>query len=113
MNDQDSRNAGQVIPPPLPTQGPGDATGGLIPDKNRPAQAAYYLGVFSLIPLIGMVLGLAALVLGLEGLRLAARRPEVNGKVHAWVGIIVGGFFGVGYLSLIVQIIAAVVYGAY
>ena len=109
MNDQDSRNAGQVTPPPiappLPVQEPGDVTGGLIPDQNAPALAAYDLGVFSVIPLIGMVLGLAALVLGIVGLRMAARRPEVKGKIHAWVGIIVGGLFGLGYLALVVLII--------
>jgi hypothetical protein len=112
MNDQDSRNAGQVIPPPVPPpmpQRPGDATGGLIPYKNAPALAAYYLGVFSVIPLIGTVLGLAALVLGIMGLRMAARRPEVKGKVHAWVGIIVGGFFGLGYLALTVLIVVGVI----
>ena len=120
MNDRDSRNAGQVIPPPVPPpmpppipQGPGDATIRLIPYKNGPALAAYYLGVFSVIPVIGMVLGLAALVLGIMGLRKAARRPEVKGKVHAWVGIIVGGFFGLGYLALTVLIVVAIAHDAY
>lgn len=116
MNDQDTRSAGQVIPPPLPpppppppTQTPGDATGGLIPYKNVPALAAYYLAIFSLIPLIGMVLGLAALVLGIVGLKKAARQPEVKGKVHAWVGIIVGGLFGFGYLALVILIVVRAV----
>ena len=114
MSDQDSRNTGQVIPPPvqlppLPLREPGDATGGLIPYKNAPALAAYYLGVFSAIPLIGIVLGLAALVLGILGLQMAARQPEVKGKVHAWIGIIVGGFFGLGYLALVVLLIVALV----
>ena len=112
MNHQDSRNAGQVIPPapppPMP-QGPGDVTGGLIPYKNAPALAAYYLGVFSVIPVIGIFLGLAALVLGITGLQKAARRPEVKGKVHAWVGIIVGGFFGLGYLALAVLFIVGAI----
>lgn len=117
MGDQDSRNAGQAIPPPipppLPTQEPKDPTGGLIPYKNGPALAAYYLGVFSVIPVLGLFLGLGALVLGIMGLRMAARQPEVKGKVQAWVGIIVGGFFGLAYLALTVLIIVGIVLGAY
>lgn len=116
MNDQGSRNAGQAIPPPIPPpmpQAPGDPTGGLIPYKNAPALAAYYLGVFSVIPVLGLFLGLAALVLGIMGLRKASRQPEVKGKVHAWIGIIVGGFFGLGYLALTVLIIVGIVLGAY
>ncbi len=116
MGDQDSRNAGQAIPPPTPPpmpQAPGDPTGGLIPYKNAPALAAYYLGVFSVIPVLGLFLGLAALVLGIMGLRKASRQPEVKGKVHAWVGIIVGGFFGLAYLALTVLIIVGIVLGAY
>ena len=70
----------------------------IIPYKNIPALIAYYLGVFSLIPCIGCPLGIAALVLGILGLKRANEHPEAKGKVHAWVGIIVGGLFGILYL---------------
>ena len=53
----------------------GDATGGVIPYKNGPALAAYYLGIFSLIPCGGLLLAIPALYgLALSGearLRLA------------------------------------------
>jgi len=81
--------------------------GGLIPYKNGPALAAYYLGVFSVIPFLGFPLGVAALILGLRGLRRAKDHPEARGKAHAWVGIIAGGFFGLLYLILTVFLIYA------
>ena len=103
--------------PPLPPRqviitvtGPqGDATGGLIPYKNVPALVAYYLGVFSVVPVIGSPLGLTAVVLGILGLRKAALQPEVKGKAHALVGIIVGGIFGIGYTALISFAVVSIV----
>ncbi len=65
---------------------------GLIPYKNPPALIAYYLGLFSLLPCFPI--GLAALVLGGMGLQRVRANPEVRGTVHAWIGIILGGFFG-------------------
>ena len=32
----------------------GDATGGVIPYKNAPALVAYYLGLFSIFPVLGL-----------------------------------------------------------
>lgn len=65
--------------------------GGLIPYKNSDALAAYYCGVFAVIPCLAVPLGIAGLVLGLRGLKHAAAHPESQGTAHAWVGIIVGG----------------------
>ena len=70
----------------------GDATGGVIPYKNAPALIAYYCGVFSVIPCFPI--GIVAFVLGIKGLRNAKRQPQVRGQVHAWIGIIAGGLFG-------------------
>jgi hypothetical protein len=83
----------------------------IIPYKNAPALISYYLGIFSLvacIPLlgfVGVVMGFAALVLGIKGLRLAAANPQAHGRVHAWIGIIcgpicalVGLFLNVGFV---------------
>lgn len=72
----------------------GDATGGLIPYKNPHALIAYYLGIFSLFPLIGMPLGIAAIILGIIGLRKRNRNPVIKGSAHAIIGI-VGGVFSV------------------
>ncbi|HEX6987629.1 MAG TPA: GYF domain-containing protein [Planctomycetaceae bacterium] len=77
-----------------PAAGPrneGDATGGLIPYKNAPALIAYYLAIFSLIPCLGLPLGVAAIVLGVLGLKKRKQNPAVSGAAHAWVGIILGG----------------------
>ena len=49
--------------------GQGDATGGVIPYKNPAALAACYLGLFSLLPVVGIVLAILALILGIVGLR--------------------------------------------
>ena len=71
----------------------GDGTGGVIPYKNPAALAAYYLGLFSFIPLLGLFLAIPAFVLGILGLRARKRNPVVRGSVHAWIGIILGGIF--------------------
>jgi hypothetical protein len=44
-----------------------DAVSTIIPYKNPSALLAYYLGVFSLIPCVGLVLGPGAFVLGFVG----------------------------------------------
>lgn len=83
--------------------------GGLIPYRNARALWAYYLGVFSLIPFLGIPLGVVAMVLGIKGLKYAELHPEAKGKVHAWIGIIAGGVFAFGYTLLIaVPILMAV-----
>ena len=63
----------------------------MIPYKNPQALTAYYLAVASLIPCIGILTGIPALVLGIKGLKRAKREPWIRGKAHAWIGIIVGG----------------------
>ena len=92
---------------PTPMVVTGDGTlGGLIPYKNGPALTAYYLGVFSLIPLLGIPLGIGALILGIKGLRMARDHPEVKGKVHAWIGVVAGVLFGVLQFPAIVAWVA-------
>jgi hypothetical protein len=73
----------------------GDTTGGLIPYKNRPALIGYYCGFLGLLPVLGLVLGPAAVVLGIMGLARARANPRVHGTAHAVVAIILGlsGFF--------------------
>ena len=94
---------GEILHPSAPTVviTSDDTIGGLMPSKNGPALASYYLGVFSVIPLLGIPLGIAALICGIKGVRKAWAHPEVKGKVHAWVGIITGGLFSLLYLILI------------
>ncbi len=78
-----------------------ETLGGLFPTKNPPALAAYYLGIFSLIPLVGIPMGITAVVIGIKALRNAREHPEVKGKIHAWVGIIAAIFFPLQYLVVI------------
>jgi hypothetical protein len=73
----------------------------LVPYKNVPALLAYYFGVFSAIPFVGIPLGLAAMVLGIIGLVKASHHPEVRGKAHAWVGIATGATLQVAVIALI------------
>ena len=78
-----------------------ETLGGLIPSKNGPALVAYYLGLFALVPFVGLLLGIPALVLGMKGLKKVRGAPEVKGKIHAGVGIITGGVFSLVNLLLI------------
>lgn len=76
-----------------------DGTGGLIPYKNGPALTSYYLAVASLIPCIGLITGIIALILGLKGLKKVKAEPWVRGTAHAWIGVIGGG--GLALLNII------------
>ncbi len=82
-----------------------DLTQKLIPYRNGAALAAYYMGIFSLLPCLGMPLGIAAFFFGLSGLRFARERPGTHGTVHAWIGIILGGLCGFGQLLAILLMI--------
>jgi hypothetical protein len=71
----------------------GDAEGAtsiIVPYKNGPALAAYYCGVFGLIPIAGFVLGPIALVLGILGLVRVRNEPRAHGTGHAIAGIVLG-----------------------
>ena len=83
----------------------GDATGGIIPYKNPQALISYYLGIFSVLPLIGFPLGVAAIILGACGLRSRSRNPMIKGSIHAGIGIACGLLFSLlwgGVIALIV-----------
>lgn len=105
--------AGKRTPPIVPgrLQAPapqGDATGGLIPYRNGPALAGYYTGVASLIPVAALLLGPAAIVLGVAGLRKARRSPQVSGRAHAIVAIVLGSLtFLANFAAIVISAIAA------
>jgi uncharacterized protein YqgC (DUF456 family) len=83
----------------------GDATGGLIPYKNGAALAGYYVGIFSLIPGFGLILGPIAVVLGFFGLRAVRRTPIVKGTAHAAVGLVLGGLVTIAHVAVLVAIL--------
>jgi hypothetical protein len=101
-----SQNSQAPVPPSAPPAAtPANVGEFFVPYKNGCAVAAYYLGLFSFIPGIGILLGIPALILGIKGRALAVQHPEARGKVHAWVGIIMGGVFGVGQLILVLLVV--------
>ena len=79
--------------PPPPDSG-GDATGGLIPYKNKHALVGYYMSIVGLllmcVPVIGLGYGIAVMYCGIKGRKNAQENPEVKGSVHAWIAIIGG-----------------------
>jgi hypothetical protein len=70
-----------------------DVISTIIPYKNKCALIGYYLGLFSILPVLGLPMGIAALVLGVKGLRYRAENPQAHGKGHSIVAII-GGSIG-------------------
>jgi hypothetical protein len=80
----------------------------VIPAKNMPALLGYYFGVFSLLPVLGLLLGPAAVISGVLGLRKA--RPTGVGRGHAITAIVLGGLFG-GVQWLLAVLSAIVVMG--
>jgi len=91
------------VPPPPAGYTPAPASGfdALIPARNPQALAAYYIGLFSLIPILGLPMGIVALVLGIKGARYARAHAGVHGTTHAWVGIICGGFWALVNTGLV------------
>ncbi|MBN3041013.1 MAG: hypothetical protein JW867_07780 [Candidatus Omnitrophica bacterium] len=82
------------------------AFGNLIPYKNSYGLTAYYLAIFSVIPCLGLILGIPAFFFGLKGFAVYKQNPEVKGKVHSLVGILLGGLCGlVNLIAFIVAII--------
>ena len=91
--------------PQLPPSNEGDATGGVIPYKNPHALIAYYLGIISLLPLIGVPFGIASVILGFMGLGRRKKNPVIKGSAHAWIGIIFGTLSilcGTGFVVLMI-----------
>ncbi|HEY0549388.1 MAG TPA: GYF domain-containing protein, partial [Verrucomicrobiae bacterium] len=74
----------------------------VVPYKNPKALIAYYCAIFSLIPCLGLPLGITAFILGLLGLKAANAHPGAHGKVHAWIGIILGGLCALGNVAGVV-----------
>ncbi len=85
-----------------------DATAGIIPYKNVPALLGYYMGVFSLIPVIGFFLSIGALVCGILGLIRKKKHPNAKGSAHAWVGIIAGGIMFLVHSAVLALMITGI-----
>src|SRR4051812_9473012 len=73
----------------------------IIPARNPQALTAYYLGIFGLIPCVGLILGPAAIVLGVLGLKARKRDPNLPGAAHAITGIVIGTIDTLLYWGLV------------
>ncbi len=87
-----------------PGQIPDPSYSGIIPYKNTHALLSYYFGLFSFFPLLGILLGIASIVLGFIGLKNAKLNPGVKGKVHAIVGIIFAFLFIIVHVVIFIAI---------
>jgi hypothetical protein len=85
---------------------------GLIPYKNGLALAAYYCGVFSLIPVLGLLLGPVALILGIMGVRYAQKNTRARGTGHAIAGIVLGSLSTLLYWGLVILLVGAGMFAA-
>ncbi len=94
--------AQQVTPSPQ-----SDVASVIVPYKNPQALAAYYLGLFSIIPLLGFFLALASVPLGILGLKARSRQPAIHGAVHAWIGIVIGSIVLLVHIAVIVILVVA------
>jgi len=90
---------------PLQHRAGDEAVATVVPYRNPLALIAYYLGVFSLVPCLGLILAPFAFVLGILGLRYRGRNPQAHGLVHAWIGIVIGGLSMVGHVAVIVLLV--------
>lgn len=81
-----------------------EAASTIIPYRNIPALVGYYLAVFSLLPCAALVLGPAAVVLGIIGFSKVRKNPTAKGTAHAWTAIILGGVTTIANVVAIILI---------
>jgi hypothetical protein len=77
-------------PPELDLRKPEGALTRMVPYRNPLALTSYYLAVFSLLPVLALILAPLAVFFGTIGLRQARQHPESRGGAHAWFGIVLG-----------------------
>ena len=85
-------------------QPPSDPMASIVPYKNPPALTSYYLGLFSIFPVLGLFMGVAALVLGTKGMKMVREHPEAKGKAHAGIGI------GCGLIGLLFNLAIIIIF---
>jgi hypothetical protein len=77
----------------------GGAVSSVVPYKNPFGLAAYYCGIFSLLP-VGVCLGPVAVILGIVGFVKSRSTRKAKGMGHSIAGVCLGlaGFFVMGPL---------------
>jgi hypothetical protein len=104
---QSPQNWTQPPQPGRPISSP-DPFASMIPSQNKSGLIAYYLGLFSILPIIGLPMGIVAVVQGVKGNRLAKEHPEVKGGTHAKVGIgcgLIGALFNLAIVLFILYLL--------
>ncbi len=104
-----------VVPPPATAAYPrsqvtAQKVSGLdavIPTSNPPSLLAYYLGLFSILPVAGAVMGPVAIFSGVKGLRKVKEINGLPGKTHAWVGIVMGTIGTLFNLLILIVVVVA------
>jgi len=91
-----------------PSRSPGAADRWLLP-IGRPgsAIAAGYLGLLALFPVVGVICGVAAVVMGVIALRKLKRHPELVGRGRAIFGLIAGTLSVVVHVVVVVAILVS------
>jgi hypothetical protein len=92
---------GPVAAPPQDT-----AVSVIIPYRNGPALAGYYVSIASLIPGFGLILGPVAIWLGIAGLKKVRREPQAHGTAHAIIAIVLGALTTIFYWGMVILVIA-------
>ena len=69
--------------------------------KKGPALTAFYLAALALIPVVGFFCAVPAFFFGLKGLKATKGEPQGRERLHALVGVFVGGFLTLLYLFMI------------
>ncbi|MBX3373548.1 MAG: hypothetical protein KF817_06925 [Phycisphaeraceae bacterium] len=109
VRDPSSSAAARMPGAPVPSTPPTEydpATGAepdspiatLIPYRNPLALAAYYVSVFALIPIVGVILAPIAIALAIAGLVARRRMPQRRGAAHAWVAIVLSLLILAGHI---------------
>lgn len=62
----------------------------IIPTQNFTSLVGYYFGVFSLIPVFGLILTIPAFICSIIAMQKATANPEVAGMGHAIAAIVLG-----------------------
>ncbi len=83
-------NAGDLQPLQGHFTSGNEAMSAIIPWRNKCALVGYYIGIFGLIPLLGVPLALAGIVLGILGIGHWKKNHRAHGLAHSIIAIICG-----------------------
>jgi len=98
------------MPPGMPQRQP-DLLESMIPTSNPDSLISYYLGLFSIMPLLGLPMSIVALVKGRKALLFTKEHGVKAGATHARVGIGCGSIGLLLNLAIVALLIALLITG--